>query len=150
MSLLTLAALMGALALGTPGARGATPDRVYLIPSGDTYTSAVSPHHSFGRATKLRVDAAPRQNALLRFNLSGVDLNRFSKATLYLYPLNSSPRGLAIRRGSRRYWHEAKLTYSRGRGSAPRSPERAPSAPESGRPSTSAGCSTASPSSRSP
>jgi hypothetical protein len=103
-----IAAVAACLLLAGP-AFAVTP-APHLLPSGDTYVSAVSPHHNFGRAKKLRIDGHPRQVALLRFNVSAVQRGQVGRALLYLYPLGDSP-GIVVRAGSRGYWHEKRVTY---------------------------------------
>jgi phosphatidylinositol-3-phosphatase len=107
---LAAAALLAGLGLAaTPGRAAA---EVYLAPTSDTYLSASSPRHNFGHAKRLRIDGRPQQRALLRFNLTGLDLSSVVQARLYLYSQGDARTGLAIRRGSPRYWHEMRVTFT--------------------------------------
>jgi hypothetical protein len=99
-------------AVGTFGAAGlasAAPSAT-LAPSDDTYASAVQAHRNFGAAKRLVVAHGPNSFAFLRFALGSAPAAGFH-ATLRLYPLTSSPKGLRVRRATGTGWAERTLIF---------------------------------------
>jgi glycoprotein endo-alpha-1,2-mannosidase len=64
-----------------------------IMPSADTYVDSASPGTTFGGAQQVEVDASPQQQALLRFDVSGVGGNPVTSAKLRLWVTNGSGSG---------------------------------------------------------
>jgi len=85
-----------------------------LSPTDDSYVTSKYSARNFGTSTRLVVTRRPASRAYLRFTLGSAPAQGFS-ATLRIYPLTSSKKGLRLRRVTDSGWAERSLTY----GSAP-------------------------------
>ena len=103
-----------ALCLAVPacaaGVASAAPSAT-VSPSDDTYASAVQAQRNFGASNRLIVSRAPKSFAFLRFDLGAKPAPGF-RATLRLYPLTNSVKGLRVRRATASGWNEWGLRYS--------------------------------------
>lgn len=91
-----------------PAAAGATTFK----PVADSYAHAGAPRKTHGRASQLRIDAAPSARGYLRFDVEGLT-RPVAKATLEVFArTRADRRGIELRRVSRRRgWREATLSH---------------------------------------
>lgn len=111
VTLVSLAALIGAA--GSPASSAAKPPdefRVYQ-PVADTYVTAARARSNFGRSPALRVDSSPETTAFLRFRVKRTTA-LIASVTLLLRPGSPGRTSYAVRRVAESGWRERRLTYA--------------------------------------
>ena len=103
-----LPVLLAASLVAAPAAAAAAQSAT-VIADADTYVAASSPNTSYGTATTLRVDGAPRV-AYLRFTPPRLP-GPVTKAVLRIYATTSSSLGFEARSAASTSWSETTLTY---------------------------------------
>jgi len=112
-------ALALALLLIPARTHAATAPAANLAPTDDAYTSSAVAARNFGRARMLVVSRRPAQRAFVRFNLGAPPARGF-RATLFVYSLSTSSKGLLLRHASDTGWDERTLTGARMPRTGPR------------------------------
>jgi hypothetical protein len=105
-----LAALVG-LVTAAAGQAASAPAAT-LAPTDDVYTTSAHAQRNFGAARRLEISRRPANRAFLRFDLTAPPASGFH-ATLYVYSLSTSSKGLRLRHASDTGWSERSLTARR-------------------------------------
>lgn len=80
-------------------------------PVADAYVNKASPGTNYGDSSVLRVDNSPVNHSYLRFDISGLNDVKITKATLRLYAKSSQDKGFVVTRLSDDNWVEDKINY---------------------------------------
>jgi hypothetical protein len=105
--------LTGVVGLVTAArSQAATAPAATLAPTDDVYTTSAHPQRNYGAAKRLDISRRPAQNAFLRFNLTAPPASGLH-ATLFVYSLSTSRKGLRLRHASDAGWAEKTLTGRR-------------------------------------
>ncbi|HEY3020739.1 MAG TPA: alkaline phosphatase family protein [Solirubrobacteraceae bacterium] len=81
-----------------------------VAPSDDVYATAKKADRNFGASKYLIVKRKPATRSYMRFNLDSAPPAGFH-ATLRVYPLTSSKKGLRLRRAADAGWTQSNLTF---------------------------------------
>jgi len=108
---LGLVAVVLVLAVLNPLSVRAASTTLTFTPIADTFVDAGSPIVNNGSVVSLRVDNSPELRTYLRFNVSGMNLNPVSSATLKFYAKSSLSAGFSVNKLSNNTWTESTLTY---------------------------------------
>jgi hypothetical protein len=113
-----LVVIFGLLVVLAAGAGSAVPaptmpppsNRVVFTATADAYVTTSARKRNFGRKASLLVRGHPAARAYMTFDLRGVT-GTITRASLSVYALNPSPRGIIVRTTSPR-WSERKITFA--------------------------------------
>ncbi len=98
---------------------GGGPSEITLGPSDDAYVQQSQPSANFGSSSVLRLDKSPRQDLMLRFDVTGVGSSTATGVTLRLFNTNSSNSGGSFYRTAYTSWSEDTITWSSAPGRDP-------------------------------
>ena len=106
---LGLCLVLCAFAAGVAGLASAAPSST-VAPSDDAYATVKHADRNFGASKYLIVRRKPATRSYMRFNLNSAPVSGFH-ATLRVYPLTSSKKGLRLRRAADTGWTQSDLTF---------------------------------------
>src|SRR2546423_1847318 len=97
------------LGAGVAGLASAAPSST-VAPSDDAYATAKHADKNFGASKYLIVRRKPATRSFMRFNLDSAPVSGFH-ATLRVYPLTSSKKGMRLRHAADAGWPQSDLTF---------------------------------------
>ena len=106
---LGLCLVLCAFAAGVAGLASAAPSST-VAPSDDAYATVKHADRNFGASKYLIVRRKPATRSYMRFNLNSAPASGFH-ATLRVYPLTRSKKGLRLRRAADTGWTQSDLTF---------------------------------------
>ena len=93
------------------GSPGPAPTTLKFTPTEDASLISDQPNTNFGNATTLKVDNGPIQQALMKFNITGIAGQTVTSAKLRVHVTNPGPLGGDFRRVTGA-WSQSSVTYN--------------------------------------